>query len=408
MAKWHEQLNRMLPRKEGDPAEKGNPYYLEKAGKWRTFRWRFLVFFLVFLILFFVLNVQGLKLENFHYFFSDLRASVTVRLYEESMMEYVSDSRQSFTTFRGGLCIAGTHNVSVFTQTSRQLVSDTVNLSSPVVTASDKYVMVYDMGGGTFLVYNTFSRILSETLDEPILYGAVSNRGDLAVVTLGTENVSNVYLYNSAMDRVAKIKKNTYVTQVAFDRDVKYLTLCCMDGVNGAYELALETYGMGKQVTPEPVSRAELSGCFPLYLSYTDSGKLYLVCDTRLLCYGPDAKLLLNYHFSQRLVSADVGGEGCALALDSNLVRGEVRVMGWDADGKERIDRVLTADAEQIVLKEGRIYLKGETLTRIQLSDGRTETARTNVAGMKLLAGTNGRLYLCSASRATDIQFEEL
>ena len=161
MANLLEKLNRMLPGKKGDPPGEGNPYYLEKAGKWRSFRWKFLIFVLVFLVLFFALNAHSLKLENFHYFFSDLRASVAVRSYEQSPMEYVSDSKQSFTTFRGGLCIAGTHNVSVFTQTSRQLLSDTVNLSSPVVTASDKYVMVYDQGGRNFLVYNTFSRILS-------------------------------------------------------------------------------------------------------------------------------------------------------------------------------------------------------------------------------------------------------
>ena len=408
MANPLEKLNRMLPGKKGDPPGEGNPYYLEKAGKWRSFRWKFLIFVLVFLVLFFALNAHSLKLENFHYFFSDLRASVAVRSYEQSPMEYVSDSKQSFTTFRGGLCIAGTHNVSVFTQTSRQLLSDTVNLSSPVVTASDKYVMVYDQGGRNFLVYNTFSRILSETLDEPILYGAVSNRGDLAVVTLGAENVSNVYLYNAAMDRVAKIKKNVYVTAVAFDRDTKFLTLCGMDGVNGAYELSVESYAMGKRVSAEPVSRATVSGCFPLYLSYTGSGKLFLVCDTRLICFGPDLGMQLNYHLSQRLVAADAGPEGCALALDSNLVRGEVRVMCWDAEGRERTDRILTADAEQILMQDGRVYLKGETLTRITLSDGKTETAGTNVAGMKLLAGKNGKLYLCSASQATETQFEKL
>ncbi|MBQ7727656.1 MAG: hypothetical protein IJT60_03645 [Clostridia bacterium] len=378
----------------------GNLYYLRKAERWSRIRILLTVFILVFLISFTLFNIRELTLENFAYFFSDFRSSVQAASYEAIRMEYVADSKQSFGVFRGGLCVAGEHNVAVFTQQSRRLITDTVNLSDPVVASSDKYVMVYDRGSYGFYVYNSYSRILFEELDEPILYGAVSNRGDLAIVTFGTDNLSHVYVYNSSMELTARIRKNTYVTCVAFNGDSSLLALGCVEGRDGSFSLTLEAYGVSKGVSASPVFSRTYQNCYPLYLIFSGNKYLSAVCDTSMICLGSDGKEILNYHFSAPLVSACASPEGCAMAFSSDLVKNEVRLICVSGEGKIVHDGILSAGVEQILLTGGCVYLKGERITRFTLSDKKSVTDDRPVAGLYMLPASGGRLLLCSPALA--------
>ena len=392
---------------EAEDPSKGNPYYLHKVAVWKRVRLYLTVFLAVFLLSFTLFNLRFLRLEHFTYFFSDFRSSVRASSYEAISMEYVADGRQSFATFRGGLCVVGTHNVAVFTKNSRRLITDSVNLSNPAVATSDKNILVYDRGSYTFLVYNSYERILVETLDEPILYGAVSNRGEVAIVTLGRDNVSYVYYYDSGMKKSARIRKNTYVTQALFGPSSSSLVIACVDGKDGQFDMSIEKYGLSGILSSSPEYSVRYSDCFPLYVSY-DSGKyLNVICDKAFIALDGSGREKVNYHFSSRLVAGSTGEYGAALAFDADLVTGEVRLMYWSPDGRPVFDGKVKAGVEQILLDKGCVYLKGEHITRFSLTDHKTETDVRNVAGMTLFPASGGELIACSPASASFIHFGE-
>ena len=134
---------------------------------------------LAFVILSLLNNRELVTYENFYYFFKDLNA-VNLDLYDADTVAYPTDEIQSFTLYRKGLAVGGNNSVSVFTQSGRQLISASVSYRNPVALGSGKYLLVFDLGGTGYSLYNSYSQIHSGSTDAAITAGAISPEGSFA------------------------------------------------------------------------------------------------------------------------------------------------------------------------------------------------------------------------------------
>ena len=149
-------------------------------------------------------------------------------------IRYNPDPMNQFNLFGEGLAVCGSSSIAIYSATGRQTCSEFLQYRSPVMTASDKYVLIYDEGTGNYSVYNAFSSVHSENLEKPITGAVLSELGYYALMSSADNYNTTVEIYNSDFSLISRYNKNGYVSCVDIsDREVLVVTADSELGVEG-------------------------------------------------------------------------------------------------------------------------------------------------------------------------------
>lgn len=383
-----------------------SPYYVKKAGVWNRVRFLALLLLIVLVLEFLLTNIRLLSYENLYHFIRDMGTSVAAAQESADTLQYVTDENQSAALYRNGLCVVGNKHFTLFSVSGRQLLTDSLNLSRPMVCASDKLVVAYDLGGTSVCAYNSSGKLWDLETDFPIEYLTVSESGTVAVVTTGDTNLNFVYLYDIECNPVARIRKNSYVFSVVFNEKSDRIALFELNSNMGNFVLHVEQYKFGRALSQTPDYGMDFYGVFPYYTGYSQAGQLMILCDTKLLYLNEKGKIVAEKDFPYPVKSASMRPEGCALCFQSNSMGSSVLLWVFDARGKSVFEKPVRAEAEQIVLQGKQVWLKGDTLSRLSLKNGDVQTAQTVCTGKMLLVGSDGKLLLYQKAVTEIIAFE--
>jgi hypothetical protein len=133
--------------------------YLAKASYRYAYFKRILCVLLVMVVA--VLLFSGnLSYNKIFYLTKDIKlANDYVNSVHDTITYNVGNS-QSFATYREGLAVASRERLSIFSAGGRELFSANLNYGNPILASSDKYLLLYDVGGKQFSLYNSFSQII--------------------------------------------------------------------------------------------------------------------------------------------------------------------------------------------------------------------------------------------------------
>ena len=110
---------------------------------------------------------------------------------------------------------------SIFSSTGRLTCSDSFSFKNPVMKTSDKYALIYDSGNCGLVIYNTFTKVHSQTFDKPICGAAMSQSGFYALIT--SSEVSSEFLFPMSPSTKASLSQE-YAT---ISHPDTLLTLIC-------------------------------------------------------------------------------------------------------------------------------------------------------------------------------------
>ncbi|MBQ8440344.1 MAG: hypothetical protein IJX19_06775, partial [Clostridia bacterium] len=171
-------MKRFLQRKQKKPTGLNTPqneYYENISARLGITQVILYLSLFAFVVLSFFRNTELITYQNFYYFIKDLNASSeSVFAFESDAVSYPTDSEQSFTLYRKGLAVAGNSAVTVFTATGRQTVSQNISYRHPVTVGAGKYLLVYELGGTQYSLYNSYAQVFKGSSEQPILGAAVS------------------------------------------------------------------------------------------------------------------------------------------------------------------------------------------------------------------------------------------
>ena len=358
-----------------------------------------------FVVLSFFANTDLITYQNFYYFFKDLNATAqTTELYESDSVTYPSGEQQSFTLYRKGLAVASRTSVSVFTATGKQAVSKIISYQNPIAVGSGRYLLVYEMGGTQYSLYNSYSQIHTGKTDRTILGAAVSESGMYALITESEEYTTEVSLYNSHFSLVNRYNKKGYVMNVALNANGSRIALLVSDSVNGRYETELEIYKPGESTSEAAV---HVSSSVGLSCEFTSSGAISVLCGDGIGFYSQKGTLLSVFDFEGGAISgADLNEYGAALCLTSSAVSKENRLLAFDKNGKIVYNRVESGDIKQIARVGNSLYLlKAETLERLNIQSGKLLQFSCVTEQRRILAVNEEDVLLCSSKKAEYVRF---
>lgn len=358
-----------------------------------------------FVILSFVSNTELITYRNFYYFFKDLNASFdSVDLFNTDSVSYRTSDEQSFTLYRQGLAVAGNTGVTVFSSTGRQCLSVSVDYQNPVAVGSGKYLLVYELGGLQYSLYNSNAQLYSGECDYPISAAAVSDSGMYALVTASKEYTSSVSLYSDRFALLNRYNKNGYVMDVAIDAKGETIGILTTSSVNGVFSTTLLLAEPGRG---EAIAEPTVSDSMGLRCCFTDSGKIAVLCSDGIDFFSKRGKTEASLNFEgQQPQLYDVGTDGVVVSLKKNTISEKNIVIVFDKNGKIVYNEGVTERIVQLSRSGNTLYWMTDTgVARLNLQSGSVSFLDCVTERRTLLAVSAEEALICSPQKAVYLNF---
>ncbi|MGN1346952.1 MAG: DUF5711 family protein [Eubacteriales bacterium] len=315
-----------------------NRYYKKVAGIYKACGVVLLVGLAAFLLTVTMFFSDSVTYENLRYLARDFDAMLSSETEGFSTIVYNGSASMKFASFKNGLAAASGDKFLYFDATGIQMIEEDSGCSAPVLVPGDKYLLLYDLGGTSYSVYNQLTRIIRREADNKILTGDMSDSGAFLLVTRSRETRYVVEVYSAAFRHTMSIYKENYVLDAAISPDGESILIASAipDDTDFCCEVAFCRVGQA-----EAVNTLTYTHTMPLDACTTEEGFL-LLCDTCLYFYDYDGNLTGTVPLSGVTLSyADESGRTVAVVGSVSALGTESRVLVLNAAGETLLDTVV-------------------------------------------------------------------
>lgn len=377
--------------------------YLAKVSYRYAYVKRILIVLLMLVTIAFILS-GSLTYENMYYLVKDLKlANDYVNSVHDTITYNVGNS-QSFAAYREGLAVASREKLSIFSAGGREIFSSNHSYGNPTLIASEQYVLLYDIGGKQFSLYNSFSNVSDHTLDYAIYGASISDSGSVAIITKSEsfDSVVSVYQsngtlydYNYSSGRVVSVDLSDNGTQMA-------VVLVFSNGSEIRSEVRLYKVGSSDY------KRADITfSGVPYAVGFFDGGSICVVGAHGVNTFNSNLSFVGEYLSDQEIYIYSFGDDNIAIShVSSNSGKTKVLVLDARANISKRYefdDRVI-----DVALYRGYLFLqKMSGFERINMSVNKIDRIDMVATDFKMLVSDKNTLIVCKDSYAKFLFFNK-
>ena len=361
---------------------------------------------LAFVVLSLLSNTELITYRNLYYFVKDLNASAeTVDVWNTDSVSYPTDDVQSFTLYRQGLAVAGNTSVNVFTATGRQTISQTLSYRNPVAVGRGKYLLVYDMGGREYSLYNSYTQIHAGKTDYPINGADVSDTGMYALITESAEYTSVVSLYSSNFALLNVYNKNGYVMDVAINPKGNTVAMLSTTASKGSFYTEMMVCRVQETVAQATVTVAD---SMALSCVFTGNDVLSILCTGGAYAYTSSGEILASYLFEgDTVAAASVTGDGIAVCLKKLGTSEKKHLLVFDRNGHVLYNGQHSDQVDAIARFDDTVYLQSAYgIAKLDAQNGTGLVIECITEQKRMLAVSDDEILLCSPQKAVYINFD--
>ncbi len=380
-----------------------NEYYGRVSERFSTAQMILYVVLTVFVLVSLMINSEWITYENFYYFFSDMGDYITASDTEIEDVIYTADRKQTFSMYGGKFAVAGNSGLKLYTASGRLIIDDGDKIANPKLSASDRYLLMYDHTGTEFRIYNIFTEAFSANTDFPIYGADVADSGDFALVTADLSNNFAVHIYSDKFKLQKTFKRNDYVVDAALDSSGSRLAILSYTATAG--EMTAGVY-MTRVDRSEPYSGIDIEGAMPLYCEFTDAGNLIVVCDIGIYTFSPNGSQItsLECEKGSSVIFADVNEDGAAVVIKQGDAY-ELNVIG--KNGHIAYVSELLAPVESVALCGSSVFVDtDQKIIRINTVTKLQKELEVVQNGARMLIKNESELLLCLPTRVEYINFD--
>lgn len=215
------------------------------------------------------------------------------------------------------LALADDSHFFVHNTDGKMVFSDQHTFANPVMTAGEKKILLYDLGGKSFSLYSKYKNIYSKTTDEPILIARLGSKDTAAVVTKSEKYPSVLMVYDKDGKNIFNYRSVSRIIDVTFNSDSSgcYITTI---GASGGFIVSRILYYRFDRIDysdiGDPVPVWQTEDIQTLALSVKTMGdKILLLGDTMCAYYDGNGQMLDSYTYKRRLVDYSIDNEIAAM-----------------------------------------------------------------------------------------------
>lgn len=272
-----------------------------------------------------------------------------------NVVEYAAENTATVAAFADGLAVADNDMLNLQKPGAIQL-TEPLGYSSPVLQATDRYVLAYDRGGYGAVLASAIAVASRQTLQAPILSGCVGETGDYALITSEAGYKSVITVYSSGgKQRFRWATPDYYFEAAALSPDGKRLAVAAFR----QQETEMEGMLFFRDLDSEEVtSQASLGSVVPLAVGFLDQDTAAVVGDYAASVVSRKGEIIHTIDYAVDDLNAYCFGEG-SLVLGVHSYSGNARtgLTVLDASGRESDPLLISEELQAIDYDGARLAL---------------------------------------------------
>lgn len=385
-----------------------NRYYLKISRRYMAVGIILMISLLVYIMCIMMFFGEYVTYDNLKYLVRDFEATSIPGSDEFTQIVYTGSDGMKFEYFKGGLAISNGDSYSYYDASGINLIEADIGYSNPVLVPSDKYLLVYDVGGTGYSVYNQLTQIIERETSLPIISGDIASDGTMIIATRSRETRYVVDVYNSAFNKTMSIYKENYVLDTAISPDGDYIIICSAVPSDTNFSCEIEICVNGQS---ESLFTTTYENTMPLDAYAVDDG-FALLCDKGMYFFGYDGHMINGTAFTgMSLRFADICDKGAAVVGNVNALGSENRVIVFDSSGNILFDKEIHERINGVYmslnLNDSLVYYTASDSVYKITSDG-SVIAKTVESGelLSIVPDRDGAL-ICYKNGAEHFDFDE-
>ena len=217
-------------------------------------------------------------------------------------------------TLGGSFVVLGEEGCTVFSHGGGRLNTVGTGYARPALAAGGNSFVLYNRSGSELRVESRTRELYTRQTEGHIYLCALSDRGELAVVTDDVRKLALLTVYDANRNELLTWSTTTaegVPLRMDFSPDGTQLAIAAVTAQDG--QMVTNLYLLNLRAG-EPQLLASEPGSTPLALTWCSNDRLLAVCDTHAALYGSDGSAQGRYDFGGQDVAA-LSAEGGGLAV---------------------------------------------------------------------------------------------
>ncbi len=368
---------------------------------------KILVIALVLTILLGVIFSSGrLSINNIYYSAMDIWYMNSYSEAPSNILNYTKAStNDDFALYKNGLVAASGSEVKIFNATGRVTLTSGDIFANPTIITSNKYVIVYDLGGSKFSIYNSFKKIETVTLDGTIAYASMSEDGGFVIVEKTQDYNSVTHIYDDDCNRISAYATNEYVIAAQMSQNGKYTAVISSSAEHGEMSSTLTVLKQNKKKVHAQIDVGNLS---PYTCSFVSNNRIAVFYNDRVCVYNLKGKLIGEYIYpSSKLAYISHTQGGLSLLFEDDLINGQNTLVVLNKNGKQTYSGKISGSFTDMEMYGGYVFLlTNNGICKFNSKTKITTFKESDIIFGELLVCSKDKVLLCTDSRGIYFDME--
>ncbi len=384
-----------------EEAPEENEYYISVSRKFKLARYITLLVLILFSLVMISFYSEDITLENFRYLMkyfdekSPQNENITGDIY------YNTGTQLRLGVYKNDFVSADTSGINLHSVKGEIILSDKQAYSNPELVTSGRYLIMYDLGGYSYSIYNSFSRLVDEEYLYPISNAAMSDSGAYAIVTKAAGYRSAVYVYDRNFSRVGQIFKDKYIMNIAMSSTGEKLIIAYSQTTSsGEFETELVSYNMYSDTTEQLLS---VSDSLAVDIEFHSNGSYSVVCDNQILFFDKNDNCVNKYSFNNKLpLTCLCENDRISVAFGENVIGYDYNILIFSPAGEVVFDGNINGKIVKFASSEALLFIlcEGKVFT-IDIASGRISEQSVIANAIDIFNISEDKIAVCTQSQAT-------
>lgn len=294
-----------------------------------------------------------LTVENFRYLLKFISFEQNEEVSVGAVISFDTDKTNNYAIVRGDIAVLSNSQLTVYDTAGQLLQRTQMKNDTPMLLTAGKNMIIYDLGGNTLDIYNSFSQVYTEDFGYPILGVSAADDGSYAVLSGAKNYRSAVFVYDSNYRIVfSHYFPTEYSTALEINPKGDRVLVLSHISENGAYLGSAALFDTG---TEEPVANFKYVGELPLSCHFSDDGYLILT-DSCLRFYSNENQLVSEIPITSGLINCEYGKNHVALIYDVPGLSESKTLTVYNLNGNVVHKQSVNTAPDDILLADDRLY----------------------------------------------------
>lgn len=387
------------------PQAEKKSYWARMGGAY-SFAFWVLVFLLPIFVLVFMALCSGAFTRNSVFGFGkDVAATPSFLAADYTTVSYTYyEGERIVLAYQDSVASVTSGGIEIYSPNGSRLLNLEAPFFSPRAVCSQKYMLAFDFGTRSFCVTSPYAVLFTGETEYPIYGAAVADTGHFALITGSNTHLSQVLLYDANFNLIQRFARDSATTSVTLSNNGKYVAIGGMRADEAGEKGVVEMYRIGIKNSAFCVTLDEAV----LSVDFTDDRHICVLGENNLRVLDTDGEYKNAINFdAAALFAFDVSENGCALALCTDPLRRESRVVICDKKGNILYDGLQKEDVSSISLaKEHVFFLCDSEVVRFSWEDDTCDAIRCPDGATGIFAVNESASRVTYAGEARYVEFE--